>query len=134
VRQADRDQHGVWLRLEGWLVHLIALHSVGVGLALVFATEWGGKLGGFEQVAPLFFARQAGVFHLVVACVYVIDYRRGRGVSLLLMTKCAAVVFLFGETHLDTVPWVVPLSGLGDGLMALAVYLVRQRARVGGGG
>jgi len=119
--------------MERWLVHLIALHSVGVGLALLFATEWGGRLGGFEQVAPLFFARQAGAFHLVVACLYVIDYRRGRGVGLLLMTKCFAVVFLFGEALLDTVPWVVPLSGLGDGLMALAVYVVHRRARPGGG-
>ena len=109
------------------MVHLVAVHSVGGGLALLIFTEWGAALGGFDQVVPPFFARQAGVFHLVVACVYVIDYRRNGGVLLLVMTKCFAVAFLFGETLFDTVPWVVPASGLGDGLMALAVWLVHRR-------
>ena len=124
VREGRRRQ------IEWWLVHVIALHSVGVGLALLLVTQWGAQLGGFEVVEPLFFARQAGVFHLVAACVYVIDYRRNRGIGLLVMTKCFAVAFLFGETLLDTVPWVVPVSGLGDGLMGLVVYLVHRRTPV----
>ena len=41
-------------------------------------------------------------------------------------TKSIAVVFLFLTSALDSVPWVVPLSGVGDGLMALAVVLLRR--------
>ena len=47
---------------------------------------------------PLFFPRQAGAFHFVVAAVYLVEYFRYRGVLLLVMTKSIAVVFLFLTT------------------------------------
>ena len=53
--------------LERTLVVLIALHSLVVGLFLTFATEWGARFGGFPSPVPLFFPRQAGAFHFVVA-------------------------------------------------------------------
>ena len=106
--------------LERALVGLIALHSVVVGLFLSFATEWGARFGGFPSPVPLFFPRQAGAFHFVVAAIYLVEYFRYRGVFLLVMTKSIAVVFLLLTTILDAVPWVVPLSGCrrrphGDG-------------------
>jgi hypothetical protein len=117
--------------LERAAVVLIALHSVVVGLLLLFATEWGARLGGFAAVTPLFFARQAGAFHLVVAAAYLLEYFRYRGVVLLLLTKVIAVAFLGCVTLLGDAPWVVPLSGLGDALMAAALLGVR-RARGAG--
>lgn len=113
-------------RLERVLVVLIALHSLVVGVFLLFATEWGARFGGFGAVQPLFFPRQAGAFHFVVAAAYLIEYFRYRGVSILLTTKSIAVVFLMLTTLLDDAPWVVPLSALGDGLMGLAVLLLRR--------
>ena len=112
--------------LERALVVLIALHSVGVGLFLTFATEWGARFGGFPSPVPLFFPRQAGAFHFVVAAVYAVEYFHYRGVFLLATTKSIAVVFLFLASALDSVPWLVPLSAVGDGLMALAVVLLRR--------
>jgi hypothetical protein len=47
-------------------------------------------------------------------------------VLLLVMTKSIGVVFLGLTTALVAVPWVVPLSGLGDAAMALAVVLLRR--------
>lgn len=119
-------------RLEGPLVILVALHSVSVGLALIFATEWGARLGGFDRVTPLFFARQAGIFHLVVATGYLLEYLGSRGVSFLLAAKTAAVVFLITESLLDSVPWVVPASAAGDALTALLVFVAHQAARRSG--
>jgi hypothetical protein len=114
-------------RLERSLVVLIALHSVVVGLFLTLATEWGARLGGFPSPVPLFFARQAGAFHFVVAGVYLVEYFRYRGVLLLVMTKAIAVVFLAVTTLLGGgVPWGVPLSGLADAAMGLAVLLLRR--------
>jgi ABC-type glycerol-3-phosphate transport system permease component len=113
-------------RLERLLVVLIAVHSYAVGFALLFLTEWGSRLGGWEHVTPLFFPRQAGAFHLVVATGYLMEYQRSRGVTLLLTTKAIAVAFLFSTTLLDHVPWVVPLSGVADGLMGLTVWGVRS--------
>jgi hypothetical protein len=112
--------------LERTLVVLIALHSFVVGLFLTFATDWGARFGGFPSPVPLFFPRQAGAFHFVVAAIYLVEYFRYRGVGLLVMTKSIAVVFLFLTAALDSVPWVVPLSGVGDGLMAVAVVLLRR--------
>jgi hypothetical protein len=113
---------------EGTLVVLIAAHSYCVGLALLFLTEWGAALGGFGPVRPLFFPRQAGAFHLVVASAYLIEYFRYRGVLILLTTKSIAVVFLFGITLAGGVPWVVPFSGLADGAMGALMCLAHRRA------
>lgn len=113
-------------RLERALVVLIALHSVVVGLFLTLATDWGARFGGFPSPLPLFFPRQAGAFHFVVAGVYLVEYFRYRGVLLLVMTKAIAVVFLGLSAALADVPWLVPLSGLGDTLMGLSVLALRR--------
>lgn len=120
-----------WPRLERLYVQLVALHSLAIGVVLLFFTEWGLALGGFEDVRPLFFPRQAGAFHLVVAAAYVYDHRVHGRVTVILMTKSLAVAFLCGVSALTSVPWLVPLSALGDAVMAgLAVALHR---RAGGG-
>jgi hypothetical protein len=126
---ADHDTAGAsgWdrERMEGILVVLIALHSVVVGLFLVLAPEWGARSFGFGPVQPLFFARQAGAFHFVAATAYLVEYFRYRGVLLLVVTKSVAVLFLLLMSALDAVPWVVPLSGVADGLMGLVVVFLR---------
>jgi hypothetical protein len=119
-----------WARLERWLVVLIALHTYAVGLALMFLTRWGAALGGWPTVEPLFFARQAGVFHLLLGTAYLVDYFRHRSVLLLLVAKATAVVFLGVLTFVDQAPWVVPFSGAADGLMGLAVLVVRRKRGV----
>lgn len=114
-------------RAERALVVLVAVHSLVVGLFLTFATDWGARFGGFGEARPLFFPRQAGAFHFVVAMVYLVELFRYRGVLLLVLTKSTAVVFL-GLTVLlvPGSPWVVPLSAAGDAAMGLAVAFVRR--------
>jgi hypothetical protein len=112
--------------IERALVFLIATHSLVVGFVLTLAPEWGARPAGFPSPVPLFFARQAGAFHFVVAGVYVVEYVRYRGVLLLVMTKAIVVAFLALTTLLVAVPWVVPLAGLGDAAMALLDVLVRR--------
>jgi hypothetical protein len=118
-------------QVEKWLVILIAAHSVIIGLILIFATRWGANLGGWPEVVPLFFARQGGTFHIVVAAGYLIEYHRHRSVTFLLVTKILAVAFLTGTmVAVPASPWAVPLSALADGLMALVVYLVHRRVLI----
>lgn len=126
TRPGDRRGSEGLDRLERALVVLIALHSVVVGLFLAFATDWGARLGGFPSPVPLFFPRQGGAFHFVVAAVYLVERFHYRGVFLLVLTKSIAVVFLVLATALTDVPWLVPLSAVGDGLMAVAVVLLRR--------
>jgi hypothetical protein len=118
-----------WQTVEHWLIVLIAVHSAGIGLLALVATEWGVRFSGFEGASPLFFPRQVGIFHVVVAIAYLIEWVRYRGVSVLVTTKAIAVAFLTAMLLVDRLPWVVPLSAAGDAAMGLAVLLVHLKAR-----
>lgn len=111
---------------------LVALHSVGVGVVLLFAPAWALDFAGWSAApADLFFPRQAGVFHLVVAFGYLSEYLRHRGVTLLVVTKTAAFVFLMAMALGGELAWAVLVSGVLDGLMGLAVGWAHRRARRG---
>jgi hypothetical protein len=116
-------------RVEAWLINAIALHSLAVGLALLFLGRWGLALGGWSDVSPLFFARQAGVFHVVVAVGYFLEYRRYGSVYLIILAKTIAVLFLVATVWLDGAPWSVSASAVGDGLMGLAALVVHRQRR-----
>lgn len=109
-------------------VWLVAVHSVAVGLALLLAPDLTTPLAGFGRVTPTFFARQAGVFHLVVAVGYLIELRRGSA-ALLVTAKTTAFLFLIGSWLGGAEAWSVPFSGLGDGAMALVGWQLWRRAR-----
>jgi hypothetical protein len=113
---------------ERWLILLIVAHTAGVGCILLFVPEWGLRFGGWKEgINPLFFARQAGIFHFVLVCGYLIEYFRYRGVSLLVTAKTIALVFLLLMAVIDDVPWAVPFSGVADGAMGLVAFLVHRR-------
>ncbi len=114
---------------ERWLVLLIALHSAIIGGMLMFAPAWAVRFGGWEGADPLFFIRQAGAFHFVVVAGYLIELYRYRGVSFLITTKTIAFVFLSIASALGTTPWAVSISGVVDGIMALAVLLAHRAVR-----
>ena len=119
-------------RAERWLVVLIALHTYVIGVALLAVPAWALRFGGWETLPPLFFPRQAGVFHLVLGTGYLVEYARQRGVVLLLTAKAFATVFLAAAALLGNVPWFVGFAGVADGLMGLGVLLVRRLARPAG--
>ena len=114
--------------IERWLVYLVAVHSAAVGLMLLLAPTWATRFGGWEHVAPLFFTRQAGVFHFVVVVGYLGEYRRYGGVRLLVATKALATLFLSAAWLGGESAWSVPFSAAGDAAMGLAVALA-HRAR-----
>jgi hypothetical protein len=117
-------------RLERAFVAAVVLHSAAIGIALLFFTAPGLALGGYEDVRPLFFPRQAGAFHLVVAAAYAIEYLRYRGLVVMITAKAIAVVFLLGMLAVDAATWVVPVSAAGDAGMGLvALWLQRGLAR-----
>ena len=115
--------------LSAWVV-LVALHSYAVGAFLLFATEWGARFGGFGEVTPLFFARQAGAFHFVIATAYLVEWFVHRGVVVMLVAKASAVLFLVAVWTLGVDAWSVPLSAAGDAAMGLLTWFLRRRVPV----
>ena len=114
-------------KLERWIIVLIALHSFAFGLVLLWAPSWAFQLAGWDDVEPLFFPRQGGVFHIVVGTGYLIEHFRYRGILLLLTAKTVATVFLLGTAAIGDSAWVVPFSGVADALMGIVAYLVHRR-------
>lgn len=117
------------------LMWLVALHSFLVGVALMcLPVDFFHRYFQFQPVTERFFTVQAGVFHVVLGIGYSLVAKkpdRFMGLVLLSVTaKFIATIFLFSYSIL--VAWipVVFLSGVGDGLMALAIlwaYLSRKK-------
>jgi hypothetical protein len=114
-------------------VLLVAAHSVAVGGALLLAPDWATGLAGLGPVQPTFLARQAGVFHLVLAAGYLIELRRG-SVALLVVAKSVAAIFLAASALSGTHAWAVPFSALADALMGAGAAWLHRPARVAGRG
>ncbi len=113
---------------ERWLISLIALHSAIIGILLMAVPQWLLRFGGWQQgIEPVFYAYQAGIFHVVLAVGYLLEHRRYRGVSFLITAKTMALAFLLVVTAVHEVPWAVPLCGLADGAMALLTWFVHRQ-------
>ena len=108
---------------------LVALHSAVVGVILLGAPGWSAAFGGWGEIDTVFFIRQGGAFHIVVAIGYLMEYFRHRTVRLLLTAKTMATVFLVLSWLVDVSgAWALPFAALGDGLMAVLVLLAHRRA------
>ena len=111
---------------ERVLIILIALHSIVVGVMLLVFPEWAVEFAGWPGADPIFFIRQAGVFHFVLAAGYLVEYSRTQTITLLLIAKTTAFVFLVGGSLFGDTPWSVWFSGFADGAMALVAFLVHR--------
>jgi hypothetical protein len=118
-------------RLLRAYVWLVAAHSLAIGAALALAPDLATRLAGFGPVEPVFFARQAGAFHLALGLGYLLEIRRG-SVTLLLAAKGVATAFLGWSVLAGGAPWSVPVSGAADALMALGALWLHRRARAAG--
>ena len=116
-----------WVGLEKLGVALVVLHSLLVGALLIFFTGWTLEFAGFGGSADYFFPRQSGVFHIVIAIGYAVEYRRSHGITLLLLAKFTAVVFLLAFSSWNEA-WSVPFSGIADGLMAVGMAFIHGQA------
>lgn len=114
---------------EHILIILISLHSCIVGLMLLFAADWAVRFAGWAGADPIFFIWQAGAFHFVLAAGYLVEYSRTRTISLLLIAKTTAFVFLLGGSLLVETPWSVWFSGFADGAMSLTAFLVHRAVK-----
>ncbi len=117
-----------WARLEKPVVILIALHSFAVGVMLLLFPDWSVHFGGWpEAVYPQFFIRQGGAFHVVLAAVYLLDYRWNHSLRFMVAAKVMATVFLTACALYYRGPWVIPASAAGDAAMGLCAFSFHLR-------
>lgn len=115
------------LRFLVLFLWIIAVHSFIVGLFLIFFPPHLLNRFGFE-VTEKFFPTQAGVFHLVMAAIYIFAIRRIRRcidlVQLSIFIKFLAAIFLFSYyLFIDSIGLVI-LSGAGDLLMGIFLLIL----------
>ena len=80
-----------WKGLERLGVFLVALHSFLIGVMLIFTTSWVLDFAGWSEVSHLFFPRQSGAFHIILAAGYWWEFQRHRTIGLMLMTLVLSV-------------------------------------------
>ena len=117
-----------WRRLEEVGVFLVALHSFAIGFMLIFTTAWVLQFAGWDEVSHLFFPRQSGAFHIILAAGYFWEFRAHQTIKLMLLAKGTAVVFLLVMSPWKEA-WSVQFSGIFDGLMLVGMAFIHRMAR-----
>ncbi len=109
-----------------WSLWLIALHSIGFGLALIIFPCSVLEFFGFT-ISQKFFATQGGVFHLIISFVYIraaLDLEHSKDLIILAcITKFSATIFLFSYYIFGTRLIVILFSGFMDFIMGIAILI-----------
>ena len=111
------------LKIFLWLV---TFHSMVAGIILIEGTPEIFYFFGFtDQIG--FFSVQAGVFHLVMGVAYLMTIYTLRKESVIIWfcitAKMMATVFLVLYFILFDPIWIVLVSGIGDFLMGLLMWM-----------
>ena len=113
------------------ILWLVAVHSILMGLALIFQPailmEWSGFKSGYER----FFPAQGGVFHLLMAVAYSLGATDSRKYHFLIVfsviVKAVATVFLIVYCITVEFKWIILASGIGDGVMGTSIFIAFRR-------
>jgi CHASE2 domain-containing sensor protein len=110
------------------LLYLISIHSIFVGLALIFTPGELFTYFGYQPVSERFFQIQGGVFHIVMSIAY---YLAAKSINkdhnlifLTIIVKISATIFLISYFIFIQQIWMVLISGIVDALMAIVVVIV----------
>ena len=107
------------------ILTLIGAHSFLVGLCLIIQPVVLMRLAGFSDGYEHFFPAQGGIFHVVMAVCYVMAAlelgKRRSMVVYSIIVKTVATIFLLTYYFAVDAKWVILFSGLGDGLMGVAI-------------
>jgi hypothetical protein len=112
---------------------LMALHSFFTGVGLMVQPDFLLRWGGWGEVQQTFFPAQGGVFHILMAVLYIMAAQQGSARTLLLrftiLVKSVAALFLLSYYACVEAVWLVAVSGVGDALMAVLVLLLWNKEK-----
>ena len=113
-------------KLLSIFLYLVGIHSVSVGIGLIFIPSDTLSLFGFYNYKDSFFQAQGGVFHLAMSLAYFMAAHQIEGslklIRFIISVKCLAFIFLIIYYLFILSSWLVLFSGISDGLMGLIVF------------
>ncbi len=116
-----------------YFLFLISVHSFAVGVGLLFISPAILEFFGLVDYKESFFQAQGGVFHIAMSVAYVMAglnlEKSLRLIQFIIAVKFIAFVFLIVYYLFVLSAWLILLSGIGDGLMGLIVFILYKRFR-----
>ncbi|MBL7219652.1 MAG: hypothetical protein ISS69_06040 [Phycisphaerae bacterium] len=118
------------------IVAIVALHSVALGAAMLFAPTWTLRTFGWPYDGPTFFPAQSGILLLLLGVSYVGGIYHLPFAVFLIVSKACAVAFLVTQYFTNEEQGLILESAAGDAIMGLTVaaalvleYRARRKAR-----
>jgi hypothetical protein len=110
-----------------FVLSVIAIHSLLIGIGLIARPAMLMRFFGFGPCFERFFPTQGGVFHIAMAVGYAmaavnVDKFRCL-IYFSIIVKTLATIYLFIYYSVLNSLWIILASGVGDGIMALAIFL-----------
>lgn len=107
------------------VVLFVGLHSVLLGAGIYFFTGTFYQFFLGEPIANPFFVRQSGIFLFLIGLFYLFpltDFNSYyKFITLSIVSKVFAVIFLITNAHLTPSPPMIFLTAVIDGFMAIAL-------------
>lgn len=111
-----------------WVLWVAAIHSLFTGIGLLLQPTWLLTWGGWRAPVEPFFPAQGGVFHILMALLYLYAASNRRRMHILLpfivTVKATATVFLAAYVFAVQWIWMVAASAVFDGLLAAVLFLL----------
>ena len=114
-----------------YFLWLTALHSCFTGIFLIFLPAEYLTFFGFPEYPDTFFQAQGGIFHIIMTVAYLMaSFQPAKSKNLIyfiITVKFIAAVFLFTYFFIIAYIWMVLLSGIVDGIMAIGILILYNK-------
>ena len=125
-----------YLNLLRIVLGLVAFHSLVLGFSMILFAPYFLHLIGFSDSQGLFFPHQSGVFLIILGIGYSLGAKDPIGnqglVLLTIISKGAAIIFLYYYALGKHAGIMVFLVGIGDTIMGIAVSLLAWKTYYNG--
>ena len=125
------NHHTRMRRILNLVLILAAVHSFATGVGLILQPAVLLEWAGWGPIEQRFFPAQGGVFHMLMAGLYVLAFRsdaaRASLVPFIILVKSTAAVFLLVYYVAFEPVWMVLASGVTDGLFAAILAYLNVR-------
>ena len=115
------------------ILKLVALHSLLVGIGLIFMPSNLIAYLGFNPCTERFFPTQGGVFHIIMAVAYLMGSSKSNKYECMIIfsiiVKLSATIFLLIYFIFITQTWMIIFSCISDCLMGIVIWWFYSREK-----